>query len=161
MAEPTRPPEEPVDASRLRVAIVAAEFNREVTDRLLAGAREWLTTCKVPGDAVEVFWVPGSFEIPLACRAAAESGRFDAVVALGCVIRGETPHFDYVASEAARGATWVMMETGIPVSFGVLTTEDDGQALERAGGSRGNKGRDAAASAVRMALLLPEIRGRH
>lgn len=98
--------------------------------------------------------MPGSFEIPLACMALAEAGRVDAIVALGCVVRGETAHFDYVAGEASRGLMDVMLETGIPVGFGILTTEDEAQALARSGGEVGNKGEDAAASAVRMASLL-------
>lgn len=154
MAGRTTPPE-PAGASGLRLAVVASEFHRAISDVLVAGARDWL---RAAGAAPEIHWVPGAFELPLACRALARSGRYDALVALGCVIRGATPHFEFVAGECARGIMSVMLETGVPVAFGVLTTEDEVQARERAGGGLGNKGADAAASAVTMAALLSRMR---
>lgn len=147
----TKPPED-TDASGLRFAIVAAEFNRHITERLVEGALAWLKDHGAA--AADVHWVPGSFEIPLACGALAESGRYDAVVAAGCVIRGETAHFEYVAGGAAQGLMQVMLDSGVPVGFGILTTEDEAQALARSGGEHGNKGAEAASSAARMARIL-------
>lgn len=150
----TKPPED-ADASGLRFAIVAAEFNRDVTERLVEGALAWL---KDHGAAVaDVHWVPGSFEIPLACGALAESGRYDALVAVGSVVRGETAHFEYVAGGATHGLMQVMLDSGVPVGFGILTTEDETQALARAGGEHGNKGAEAAATATRMARFLRDV----
>ena len=134
------------------VALVVSRFNEFVTAKLRDGARDCLEKHGVTD--VEELWVPGAFEIPLAAKAAAESGRFDAVVCLGAVIRGETPHFDYVAAECARGVLNVSALTGVPVTFGVLTTDDAEQALARAGGPAGNKGFDAARAALEMIDLL-------
>jgi 6,7-dimethyl-8-ribityllumazine synthase len=140
-------PEFSADASGLRFAIVVARFNSEITERLLDGARKALEEAGAAG--WEVFWVPGSFELPLAAKRLAK--KYDAIVAVGAVIRGETPHFDYVAGEAARGLQQVALETGVPVAFGVLTTDTYEQAAARAGGDHGNKGYDAAMTAIEMA----------
>jgi 6,7-dimethyl-8-ribityllumazine synthase len=141
----------------LSLAIVVSRFNRLVTDRLLAGAREALMGHGVDMDRVDVAWVPGSFEIPLTARRLAESGRYQAVICLGAVIRGETPHFDYICAEAARGIASVGRETGVPAIFGVITANALEQALDRAGGKAGNKGYDAALSALEMAGLMKEL----
>lgn len=135
------------DARGLRFAVVTARYNRDITAKLLAGARQALACAA----QVDLFEVPGAFELPLAALRLARNGRYDAIVALGCVIRGETPHFEYVAGEAARGLQQVALETGVPVAFGVLTTDTVEQAEARAGGALGNKGYDAAMTAVEMA----------
>lgn len=142
----------------LRLALVVSRFNEVVTSRLLAGARSALERHGVHEDDVDVAWVPGAFELPLAARRLAESRRYDAVVCLGAVIRGETPHFLYVASEAARGVADVARDTGVPAIFGVITSDTLEQALERAGGKAGNKGYDAVLSAIEMANLLRRLR---
>jgi 6,7-dimethyl-8-ribityllumazine synthase len=142
------------EARGRRFGVVAARFNAVVTDRLLEGALSAFRRHGVSEDDVEVAWVPGSFELPLAARRMAGSGQFDAVVCLGTVIRGETPHFDYIAGEAARGIQSVALETGVPCIFGVLTTDTMEQAVDRAGGKHGNKGWDAAMAAMEMAGLL-------
>lgn len=126
-----------------RVAVVVSRFNRAVTDNLLDGARSAAAEAGVVIGAPDVYPVPGAFELPLVAQAAARSGRYDGIVCLGAVIRGETPHFDYVCAEAAAGIQRVALETGIPVAFGVLTTDTLEQALARAGGDVGNKGREA------------------
>jgi len=149
-------PETGLDASGLRIAIVAARFNSEITIRLLDGARECLAKYGVPDDAV--VWVPGSFELPLGAQMLAQSGRYDAIVALGCVVRGETAHFEYVCRAATDGLQRVTLDTGVPVAFGVLTTEDFAQAEARAGGASGNKGFDAAQTAIEMANLARDLR---
>jgi len=143
--------------SGLSLAIVVSRFNQALTEKLLAGAREALTKCGVDDNAVDVAWVPGSFELPLAAKRFAETGRYQAVVCLGCVLRGETPHFDYVAGQAAEGIARVALKTGVPVAFGVITADTLQQAVERAGGAHGNKGYDAVVTAVRMANLLKKI----
>mgnify|MGYP000731244820 FL=1 len=143
-----------VDNGRRRFGIVVSRFNEFITSKLLAGALDTLARHGVPDDAVTVAWVPGSFEIPLVAKKMAQSGRYDAVIALGCVIRGATPHFEYVAAEAAKGVGIVMLETGIPVMFGILTTDSIEQAVERAGTKAGNKGADAALGALEMVSLL-------
>jgi 6,7-dimethyl-8-ribityllumazine synthase len=145
------------EARGRRFAIVAARFNAVVTDRLFEGALSAFRRHGVAADDVEVAWVPGSFEIPLAAQRMARSGRFDAVVCLGTVIRGETAHFDYVAGEAARGIQQVSLATEVPCIFGVLATETMEQALDRAGGKHGNKGWDAAMAAMEMAGLLDAL----
>jgi 6,7-dimethyl-8-ribityllumazine synthase len=142
----------------LRIGIVVSRFNEVVTSRLLAGARSALERHGVHDDDVDVAWVPGAFELPLVARKLAESHRYDAVVCLGAVIRGETPHFGYVAGEAARGIADAARDTGVPVVFGVLTTDTLEQALERAGGKAGNKGYDAVLSAIEVANLLRRLR---
>jgi 6,7-dimethyl-8-ribityllumazine synthase len=146
-------PEPPGDASRLRIAVIVARFNAFVTDRLRDGAVAALREAGAAESAIEIFAVPGAFEIPQAARAAAETGRFDAIVCLGCLIRGETPHFDYIASAAAHGITAAAGDTGVPMAFGVLTTNTTEQAVERAGDGPDNKGREAAAAAIEMATL--------
>lgn len=142
-----------------RVAVVVSRFNELVTEKLLAGARARLAERGVDDQAVDVVWVPGAFELPLAAAAAAVSGRYRAIVALGCVIRGETAHFEYVAGEASRGLQTVALTYRVPVGFGVLTTETFEQAIERAGGSAGNKGADAADAALSMIEALGAIQG--
>ena len=139
------------DARGLKFAIVAARFNSAITEKLLEGAGSALKHAEA--ERFDVFLVPGAFELPLAAKKLAQSGGYDAIIALGAVIRGETPHFDYVAGEAARGLQQVALETGVPVAFGVLTTDTMEQARARAGGQHGNKGYDAAMTAVEMARL--------
>jgi 6,7-dimethyl-8-ribityllumazine synthase len=141
-------------AGDLRFAIVAARFNDHVVKNLLRGAIETLRAHGATEERIEVFRVPGAFELPVAALALARARRCDAVIALGAVIRGETPHFDYVAGECAAGLGRVALDTGVPVAFGVLTTESLEQAMERAGGRSGNKGADAALAAIEMANLL-------
>lgn len=153
MAGRTTPSSEPLDASSFHIAIVAGRFHDDVTTRLVEGAVGCLQ--KHGAREVPVVWVPGAFELPLACAALAATS--DAVVALGCVVRGDTPHFDYVCSAASRGIMDVMLATGRPIGFGLLTTEDKGQALARAGGADGNKGWDAAEAALEMATVLARL----
>ncbi len=142
-----------------RVALVASRYNELVTARLVAGARQRLTAHGVADDRVDVIWVPGAFELPVAAQAAAASGQYAVIIALGCVIRGETPHFEYVAGEAARGLSAVAREHRVAVGFGVLTTETLDQATARAGGAAGNKGSEAAEAALRTADLLARLTG--
>jgi 6,7-dimethyl-8-ribityllumazine synthase len=143
-----------VDGTGMRVALVVARFNEEITAALLDGARRALAERGVAGDRVELAWVPGAFELPVVAKRLAESGAVDAVVCLGAVIRGDTPHFDYVAGEAARGLQQAALDTGVPVVFGVLTTDTRQQALDRVGGSEGHKGEEAALTALEMVALL-------
>jgi 6,7-dimethyl-8-ribityllumazine synthase len=152
-----RPSENELSAAGMRLAVVAGRFNDHVTNRLLSGALEWIDAHGLLRDDVPVYWVPGAFEIPLVAQRLAESGEVDAVICLGAVIRGGTPHFDYVAGECAAGLSRATLSTGVPLIFGVLTTDDLDQALERAGGAEGNKGAEAAASAVEMVQLLREL----
>lgn len=147
-----------LDASGRRFGVVASRYSRIVTDRLVAGFLECLRQHGVSEDAVEIVWVPGSFEIPLAALLAARSGRFDAVVGLGCVIRGETPHFEHIAREASRGLFQVGYETGIPTVFGVITADTSEQAIERAGLKGGGRGYDAAMVALEMIGVLAHLR---
>jgi 6,7-dimethyl-8-ribityllumazine synthase len=142
----------------LSIAVVVARFNELVTRALLSGAQDGLARHGVEPEGVDVAWVPGSFEIPLAARKLAESGRYQAVVCLGAVIRGETPHFDHVANQASSGIARVALDTGVPVIFGVLTADTLEQAMERAGGKMGNKGYDAAVAAIEMANLMRGLR---
>lgn len=146
-----------LDASKLRIALLAARFNEFVTARLVAGARDELLRLGSRDEQICQIEVPGSYELPLAALHAARSGRYDAIVALGCLIRGQTPHFDYIAAHCARGLGQASLETGVPISFGVLTAETLEQAIDRAGGKFGNKGADAARAAVEMANLLPRL----
>ena len=139
--------------SGLKVGIVVARFNELLSNRLLSGAMDALARHDVAEADVDVAWVPGAFEIPFVARTMAQSGKYDAVVALGVVIRGGTPHFDYVAGEAAKGIAKISLDTGVPVVFGVLTTDTIEQAVERAGTKAGNKGWEAAMSAIEMANL--------
>ena len=144
----------------LRVAIAVARFNSFITDRLLGGALDGLRRHGVAEGDTTVVRVPGSWELPVVVKALADSGNYDAVICLGAVIRGETPHFDYVAGEAAKGIGQAMMQTGVPVAFGVLTTNTLEQAIDRAGAKSGNKGFDAAATVIEMASVLRQIRGK-
>ena len=146
-----------LDASGMRVAIVAGRFNDDVTKLLLDGALYELAAMGLDPDSVPVVWVPGAFEIPLVAKQLAESGERDAVVCVGAVIRGDTPHFDFVAEACASGISRVALDTGVPVAFGVLTTDDRDQAFARAGGAEGNKGAEAAATAVEMVDLLRQL----
>lgn len=141
----------------LRVALVCSRFNDLVTDRLLAGARDGLRRHGVDDASVVVAWVPGAFELPLAASRLAASGEYDAVVCMGAVVRGATAHFDHVAGQCAAGIQRAQLDTGIPVVFGVLTTDTLEQALDRAGGKSGNKGFDAATAAIEMADLLRQL----
>ena len=143
-----------LDGHDLRVAIVVSRFNESIGRRLLDGARDCLRRHGVDDDELSIAWVPGAFELPLAAKRLAQSGRVDAVVCLGTVIRGETPHFDYVAGGAAYGILQAGLETGVPISFGVLTADTSEQAAARAGGKMGNKGFEAALAALEMANLL-------
>ncbi len=145
-------------AGGLRFAVVVSRFNSFITERLLAGAMDALARTGANMDLVDVVKVPGSWEIPLAAGELARQHRYDAVICLSAVIRGETPHFDYVAAEAAKGIAHVAMETGVPVAFGVLTTNTLEQAIDRAGTKGGNKGFDAAMTAIEMANLLRTLR---
>ncbi len=147
------------DASELRFAIICARFNETVTRALLDGAIAALKAQGAADEAIEVAWVPGSFELPLAAQQAAARIEIDAVICLGAVIRGETPHFDFVSQAAATGILNAGLQSGKPVTFGVLTTNTPEQAFERAGGRIGNKGADAALAAVEMAHLLPRLGG--
>jgi 6,7-dimethyl-8-ribityllumazine synthase len=144
---------------RGRFAIVVSRFNAVVTQALLGGCRDVLLRHGVADDRIDVAWVPGSFEIPLVARQLAASGRYAAVICLGCVIRGETPHFDQVASQASAGVMQASLATGVPVIFGILTTDTVDQALDRAGLKAGNKGSDAALSAIEMVNLLTRLEG--
>jgi 6,7-dimethyl-8-ribityllumazine synthase len=145
------------DASGFRFAIVVSRWNSQFTERLLAGSIEALETSGATKDAFEVFKVPGAFELPLASLKAAESGKFDAVIALGVVIRGDTPHFDYVAGEAANGIMQAGLRTGVPVMFGVITADNEQQVIERCGDGPDNKGYEAAISAIEVANLFREM----
>ena len=147
-----------LEASGLHFAIVVSKYNEFVTSRLLAGALDVLTKAGADEKAVEIARVPGAFEIPLVARRLARSGRFDAVICLGAVIRGETPHFEYISTEASRGIAQAAWEADLPVVFGVLTTENVEQALERAGAPERNKGAEAARTAIEMATLLRTLK---
>jgi len=144
-------------AAGLRFAVVVSKYNDFVTDRLQAGALAALASAGAAAADVTIVRVPGAFEIPLAAQHAAESGRFDAVVCLGCLIRGETPHFEYIASAVAHGLTEAAAATGIPMAFGVLTTNSAEEALARAVDGSGNKGHEAAVAAVHMAEVIAQL----
>jgi 6,7-dimethyl-8-ribityllumazine synthase len=148
-----------LDAAGMRLTIVAGRFNDSVTKPLLEGALDGLREHGLDPSDVPVVWVPGAYEIPLVAQRLAGAGDVDAVICLGAVIRGGTPHFDYVAGQCAAGVTRVALDTGVPVIFGVLTTDDVDQAMERAGGSEGNKGREAALTAIEMVDLLRQLPG--
>ncbi len=141
----------------LRFGIIVARFNGLITSKLLDGAMDGLIRHGVREEDIDVAWVPGSFEIPVAAKKLAKTGRYDALLCLGAVIRGATPHFDYVAAEASKGIATVALQTEVPVVFGVLTTDTIEQAIERAGTKAGNKGYDAAVTAIEMANLLRAI----
>ena len=141
-----------------RVAILASRYNELITSRLLEGALACCAEAGVPRDAVDVVWVPGAFELPVAAAAAAGTQRSACLVALGAVVRGDTPHFDYVAGEAARGLAAVAVGHALPIGFGVLTVDTMQQAVDRAGGSAGNKGHEAAAAAIQAADVIAQLR---
>jgi len=140
-----------------RFAVVASRFNSEIVDGLLAGAMTALVQCGVDWNLVPVFRVPGAFEIPLMALKVAESEKYDAVIAIGCLIRGETPHFEYISTQVSLGIGRVALDTGIPVTFGVITVNTDDQAVARSGSNSGNKGFEAAMAAVEMVHLLRQI----
>ena len=146
-----------VDGGSMKVAIVVARFNEFITSKLLGGALDTLARHGVKDDDISVAWVPGAFEIPLISEKMAESGKYDAVIALGSVIRGSTSHYDLVCNEAAKGIAQVQMKTGVPVLFGIITTENIEQAIERAGSKAGNKGSECAESAIEMVNLIRQI----
>ena len=144
-------------AKNMKIAIVVARFNEFITSTLLSGCVVCLIRHEAADEDLTVAWVPGAFEIPMAAKKLAESGKYDAVICLGAVIRGATPHFDYVCAEASKGIAQVSMQTGVPVAFGVLTTENIQQAVERAGTKAGNKGVDCAMTAMEMVNLFKEM----
>ena len=146
-----------LNASELRIAIVASRFNEYITLRLVEGARDALLGRKIPRENITEIWVPGAWELPMAAQALAATGRYHALVCLGCVIRGETSHHLYVAGEAARGIASVSLQTGVPIGFGVLTTETMEQAAARAAPGPDNKGADAALAALEMIAVLRRI----
>ncbi|MGQ0554226.1 MAG: 6,7-dimethyl-8-ribityllumazine synthase [Planctomycetota bacterium] len=146
------------DGRSLRIAVVQSRFNRSVTDGLLSGALAALAECRVPEEAITLVPVPGALELPLAARELALSGRIDAIVALGAVIRGETDHYTYVCAECARGCGQVTLDTGVPVAFGVLTCDTLAQARDRSTAPAKNKGAEAARTAVEMATLMARLR---
>jgi 6,7-dimethyl-8-ribityllumazine synthase len=143
--------------SGLKVGIVVSRFNELLSSRLLSGAQDALGRHGVGAEDVDVAWVPGAFEIPLVAQKLATSKRYDAIIALGVVIRGATPHFEYVAAEVSKGIAQAGLKTGVPVAFGVVTADSIEQAVERAGTKQGNKGWDAAVSAIEMANLLKSL----
>ena len=149
--------QEPRIGSDMRIAIVAARFNRFIVDQLVEGAQNALDRQGIDPSDRALVWVPGAYEIPLLARQLAASGKYDAVIGLGAVIRGGTPHFDFVAGECASGLTRVSLDTGIPVIFGVLTTENIEQAIERAAPDAGNKGFDVAMAAMEMVQTMREV----
>jgi 6,7-dimethyl-8-ribityllumazine synthase len=150
-----------LSARGLKVALVCSRFNDIITSRLMSGAKDCLLRHEATENDLTEVWVPGAFEIPLAAQKLAETKKYDAIVCLGAVIRGSTPHFDYVCSEVAKGISKVTMEHGLPVAFGVLTTDSIEQAIERAGSKAGNKGWEAAISAVEMAQVVRKIANAH
>lgn len=147
-----------VIAGDIRIGIVVARFNEFITSKLLSGAEDALLRHGVKGENIDTAWVPGAFEIPLVAKKMAESGRYDAVIALGSVIRGATSHYDYVCNEVSKGIANVALESGVPVMFGVLTTENIEQAVERAGSKAGNKGSECALGAIEMINLIRQLK---
>ena len=143
----------------MKIALVVSRFNEFITNKLLSGAEDGLVRHGVDGADIDAYWVPGAFELPLLGQKLAQSGKYDAVICLGAVIRGSTSHYDLVCSETAKGIAQASMHTGVPVLFGVITTENIEQAIERAGTKAGNKGYDCALSAVEMVNLIREIEG--
>ncbi len=148
-----------LDATDLRLAVVVARFNAHVTGKLYDGCCEELAARGLDIGGLTTVEVPGCFELPIVAKELAVSGRYDAIVCLGAVIRGDTPHFDYVSSETASGLQRAALDTGVPVIFGVLTTDNEEQAIERIGGREGHKGRDAALSAIEMVHTMRHVRG--
>jgi 6,7-dimethyl-8-ribityllumazine synthase len=143
----------------IRIGIVAARFNEFITSKLLGGALDGLKRHEVSENSIDIAWVPGAFEIPLIASKMAKSGKYDAVICLGAVIRGSTTHYDYVCSEVSKGIAHVSLNSDIPVMFGVLTTENIEQAIERAGTKAGNKGFDCAVGAIEMVNLIRDMQG--
>lgn len=143
-----------------KVAVVVSRFNEGICEKLLQGAKEALSVCGVADDDVDIYRIPGAFELPLALQAVANREEYDAAIALGVVIRGETSHYDFVAGEASRGIQEVILKTGLPTGFGLLTTDNVEQAEARAGGAHGNKGYDAAVVALEMAAMLDSVEKR-
>ncbi len=146
-----------LDGGKLKIAVVVSRFNSIITERLLSGAMDWLLRHGVADNAIEIYRCPGAFEIPAVAKKIIEAGKHDAVFCLGAVIRGETPHFDYIASESAKGLGQLSLSSKIPVIYAVLTTDTMEQAVDRAGGKAGNKGFDAAEAAVEMANLYGQF----
>ena len=146
-----------LSAEKKNICLVASRFNYLIVEKLVAGAKDCLVRHGMTESAIDLVFVPGAFEIPLAAKALAETKKYDGIVALGCVIRGSTTHYDYVCNEAAKGLSQVMMQTQVPVSFGILTTENLEQAFERAGSKAGNKGYEAALATIEMCNLLNKI----
>lgn len=144
-------------AEGMKVAIVASRFNEFITTKLISGAEDTLLRHGMSGDDIDLIWVPGAFEIPMVAKKAAMSGKYDAVICLGAVIRGATSHYEFVAAEVSKGIALASLESGVPVLFGVLTTENIEQAIERAGTKAGNKGADCASSAIEMVNLLRQV----
>ncbi len=144
-------------ANGLKVGIAAARFNEFIVSKLIGGAEDGLQRHGVNGEDIDLVWVPGAFELPLAAKKMVKSGKYDAVICLGAVIRGSTPHFDYVCAEVSKGVAHVSLDSEVPVIFGVVTTDSIEQAIERAGTKAGNKGFDAASTAIEMANLLKQI----
>jgi len=144
-------------ASQLKIGIAAARFNEFIVSKLIGGAQDALERHGADPNDMDLVWVPGAFELPLAAKAMVQSGKYDAIICLGAVIRGATPHFDYVCAEVTKGIASLSMQSDVPVAFGVLTTDSIEQAIERAGTKAGNKGFDAAVTAIEMANLLKEL----
>ena len=145
------------DGKDVRIAIVAGRFNEFITSKLVGGALDVLKRNDVSEENINIAWVPGAFEIPLITKKLANTGKYDAIITLGAVIKGSTPHFDYVCAEVSKGVAQISLQTGLPVIFGVLTTNNIEEAIERAGTKAGNKGADAAFSAIEMINLIKEI----
>jgi len=148
-----------LEAKGLKFGVVVSRFNEFITARLLEGTEDALVRHGAKGDDIEVVRVPGSFEIPLLAKKLAASGKYDAIICLGTVIRGATPHFDYVAAEVSKGIAQASLDTGVPVAFGIITADTIEQAVERAGSKSGNKGWDAALSAIEMARVIKKLAG--
>lgn len=146
-----------LSAKNLKFGIIVGRFNEFISSKLLGGAMDALKRSGADEKDIEMVWSPGSFEIPLIAKKMAKAGKYDAIICLGAVIRGATPHFDYVANEVSKGVANTMLETEVPIIFGVLTTESIEQAIERAGAKSGNKGFDAAMAAIEMANLMKEL----
>jgi 6,7-dimethyl-8-ribityllumazine synthase len=146
-----------LNAAGKKFALVASRFNSFITRQLIAGAEDCLVRHGAAKENISLFWVPGSFEIPLVAKKAATSNKYSAVICLGAIIRGETPHFDYVAAEASKGVAQVSLQTGVPVIFGIITADTVDQAIDRAGVKAGNKGADAASAAIEMVDLLGKM----
>ena len=153
----TRIIEGELSAKNKRYAIVVSRFNELIGSKLLDGATDCLMRHDLSEEAMDVIWVPGAYEIPLVAKKAAESGLYDAVICLGAVIRGETPHFDFIAAESAKGIAQASMQTGIPIIYGIITSDSVEQAINRAGTTAGNRGFDAAMSAIEMSNLMDKI----